>query len=661
MCVDHDDGALRHSYPDLNPNPVFEASLEGEVVYTNSAARAVFGDTKDYPWLRDTVAAYANGKRDTITLTIKIDASRWFLFTVFFVEELRLIRFYGMDITKRKHAEEEIQREKDSLESQVRDRTRELEKSIRLYRMLSQCNQALVGTLKEEELTQKICEIIVEDGGYRMAWVGSAERDEEKTVRSVASSGFEEGYFEKAKIVWANVEHGRGPTGTAIRENRIVIGEDFLTDPQLSPWREFALQRGYRSSIAIPLKEENRPPFGALTIYSPVASAFDQSEVGLLKELSGDLSFGILALRVQAEKNEAQRALEQNNTQLHRLSAELTLAEQKERRQLAGVLHDELQQILVGVKLRLECVEGETAKPCQDLLENCLQITRSLTAELSPPVLYKGNMIAVLEWLAKWSKEKYNLNIELETDTHELGLSEDLTVTIYRSIKELIFNIAKHAKTRDGKIEVSSARDRIQIRVSDNGSGFDPSTVQRDPLEGGFGLFAIQERLMNRGCGFSIQSHPGKGSVFTIVVTPKEEAEEVAASATVSARSKIRVLLVDDHSVMRQALAAMLNLSDDIEVVGEAENGRIALDCARRLSPDIVLMDIEMPELDGIKATRLLRLEHPDIRVIGLSMHDKDDVEGDVLSAGASVFLSKNSPSAELIRAIRGVYALKRV
>jgi DNA-binding NarL/FixJ family response regulator len=109
---------------------------------------------------------------------------------------------------------------------------------------------------------------------------------------------------------------------------------------------------------------------------------------------------------------------------------------------------------------------------------------------------------------------------------------------------------------------------------------------------------------------------------------------------------------------MRQALAAMLNLSGDIEVVGEAENGRIALDRARRLTPDIVLMDIEMPEVDGIKATRLLRLEHPQVKVIGLSMHDRKEVEADFLNAGASSFLMKNAPSDELIQAIRTVHAL---
>jgi len=649
------DVALQHSFPDLNPNPVFETSIDGKVLYMNAAARTAFGDLASYAWLRDMVGQYAAEKKDNVTLVSKID-TRWFQFTVFPVREQRSIRVYGMDITQLKHAEEGIVAANESLESEVQSRTRELQKSVRLYQMLSQCNQALVAATNEEDLIRQICKIIVEQG-YRMAWVGYPESNEERTVRPVASFGFEEGYFEKAKIVWADVERGRGPTGVAIRENRVVIGEDFLSDPKLDPWRENAIQRGYRSSIAIPLKKENGSPFGVLTMYSGIPDAFDQSEIKLLKELAEDLSFGIQALRARAERNEAQKSLELNNNQLRRMSAELTLAEQKERRQLAGVLHDELQQLLVGAKIRLECAEDESVRPCQDLLENALRISRSLTSELCPSVLYKGNMIAVLDWLAKWAREKYDLNIQLKTNISQLKVSEDITIMIYRSVQELIFNIAKHAKTHNGTIEVVGSGSQVQIQVSDEGEGFDPSAAQLHSVDGGFGLFAVRERLQNRGCTFSIRSSPGKGSVFTIGVTMTEE-PEVAPVLTGSTHSRIRVLIVDDHSVMRQALAAMLNLSGDIEVVGEAENGRIALDRARHLTPDIVLMDIEMPEIDGIKATRLLRLEHPQVKVIGLSMHDRKEVEADFLNAGASSFLMKSAPSDELIQAIRTVHAL---
>jgi CheY-like chemotaxis protein/anti-sigma regulatory factor (Ser/Thr protein kinase) len=292
-----------------------------------------------------------------------------------------------------------------------------------------------------------------------------------------------------------------------------------------------------------------------------------------------------------------------------------------------------------------------------DLIESCLQITRSLTTEICPPVLYGGNMIAVLNWLRSWAKDKYHLNIQLRTDREQLKIREDLTIMMYRSVQELLFNIAKHARTEDGKIEVACRDNHVEITVSDRGKGFDPSVLQKHSIDTGFGLFAVQERLQNRGCKLDIQSSPGKGSRFTITA-PLSDELDLAIPNTSSNRSRIRVVIADDHSVVRQALAALLNLNEDIEVVGEAENGRVALDIVRRLSPDIVLMDIEMPELDGIKATRLVRLEHPHIKVIGLSMHESKDVAKEILDAGASAFLMKNAPSTELLQAIRGVHQL---
>ena len=110
-----------HSFPDLNPNPVFEANFEGKVVYYNPAARAVFGNFDSHPWLRDTVGEYANGKRDITTLTLKEGVS-WFQFTAFFVEDLQLVRFYGMDVTELKQVQagrEELVAELDATVSSL--------------------------------------------------------------------------------------------------------------------------------------------------------------------------------------------------------------------------------------------------------------------------------------------------------------------------------------------------------------------------------------------------------------------------------------------------------------------------------------------------------------------------------------------------------------
>ena len=191
------------------------------------------------------------------------------------------------DITERRRAEERLHRVN------------------RAHRALSTCNQALVRATDEPTLIRQICQIIVEEAGYRLCWVGYAEQDAARTVRPIAQAGFEEGYLTTANITWADFERGRGPTGTCIRMGQIQIAKNIATDPRLAPWRAGALRRGYASSIAIPLGDVAKP-FGALTIYSEEIEAFGDEEVTLLTELAGDLSYGIMSLRTHAERKRAE-------------------------------------------------------------------------------------------------------------------------------------------------------------------------------------------------------------------------------------------------------------------------------------------------------------------------------------------------------------------
>ena len=192
----------------------------------------------------------------------------------------------------------------------ISERKRSEEKLHRLNRELraiSNCNQALMRATDEQSLLDDICRIVCDEAGYRMAWVGYAENDDEKTIRPVAWAGVEEGYLAEANITWADTARGRGPTGTAIRNRESACIQDFTTAPRAVPWRENALQRGYRSSIALPLKDETENPFGALTIYSTEPNAFTADEIGLLEELAGDLAFGIIVLRARNARREAER------------------------------------------------------------------------------------------------------------------------------------------------------------------------------------------------------------------------------------------------------------------------------------------------------------------------------------------------------------------
>src|SRR5271165_2443771 len=202
------------------------------------------------------------------------------------------------DITERKRAEEALRR-----------LNREL-------RAISDCNQVLLHATDEQSLLEEICRIVCEEAGYRMAFVAYAEHDEAKSVRPVAWTGAEEGYLASAGITWADTERGRGQTGTAIRSGKSCCIQDFATDPRLAPWRESLLQRGFRSGIALPLKDENDNAFGSLTIHCAQPNAFTSEEIRLLEELSGDLAFGIITLRSRAARKQAEQALRQSEEYL---------------------------------------------------------------------------------------------------------------------------------------------------------------------------------------------------------------------------------------------------------------------------------------------------------------------------------------------------------
>jgi DNA-binding NarL/FixJ family response regulator/signal transduction histidine kinase len=611
----------------------------------------------------------------------------------------RAIR-YAID---RKQAEESLRKAHGDLEEMIRERTEELRQANRTLRTISECSQVLVRVAEEQELVQQICQIIVNMGGYRMAWVGYAENDEARSVRPIGVVGFAEGYVEQARISWADTERGRGPTGTCLRTGEARIGHDFRKDPELAPWRDQALARGFRSAIALPLTS-GRKIFGALTIYSEQPDAFDSSHVTLLRELADNLAFGIVALRAQTDRDRALEIAEHRSEQLRALAAELVHAEQRERRRLAQILHDHLQQLLIGAKFSTTVIRNKArtkelqraAEQLSDTLNEAILATRSLTAELSPPVLHEKGLAAGLDWLARQMHEKHGLTVKVEADPRAEPATEQVRLFLFAAVRELLLNIVKYAGVDRATVHLR-ARDggNVEVTVADGGAGFDPARLGgEEPTAGGFGLFSIRERIGYLGGHMEVESAPGRGSRFTLVAPsrlvedPPRSVEDPpwrggplfvaqppsavpkppvvalpppvmpppAAPRTgllAEAGRTIRVLLADDHTVMRQGLASLLQEQEGIAVVGQAADGRQAVALARELRPDVVIMDVSMPVMSGVEATRILSAEMPEVRVIALSLHDAADMAASMREAGARAYLSKGGPAEDLVAAIR--------
>jgi CheY-like chemotaxis protein len=273
--------------------------------------------------------------------------------------------------------------------------------------------------------------------------------------------------------------------------------------------------------------------------------------------------------------------------------------------------------------------------------------------------------------------DKHELDVELIAHEKIHLPQEELAVFLFQATRELLFNVIKHAGVKAARIQVIRLDGPIQVAVEDKGSGFDQTQLRSaGGRTGGFGLFSLSERLSMLGGRMTIDSSPGGGSRILLNVplpgakseatapsTDRHAKMSVAISSAVSeatsAEKKVRIVLVDDHAVMRQGLAGLLRAEPDMEIVGEASDGESAVHLIREVKPDVVLMDISLPGMNGIQATQVIHSELPEIRIIGLSMFQEGEQAAAMRSAGALDYVTKIGPSEALIAAIRSCVRLE--
>lgn len=213
--------------------------------------------------------------------------------------------------------------------------------------------------------------------------------------------------------------------------------------------------------------------------------------------------------------------------QLQALAAELTQTEHRERRRLAQILHDHLQQILYAARLNLDTLRGrdpsdplssETIDRVDALLDECIAESRSLTLQLCPPVLHEAGLAAAIEWLGRHMEQTCGLNVDVDVDPKSEPESEEIRILLFEAARELLFNVVKHAATARARVAMMTAPgDGLCLTVSDEGAGCAPIDPQSDQAtSSGFGLFSIRERIAMMGGRLVIESSPGHGTRVTI-------------------------------------------------------------------------------------------------------------------------------------------------
>jgi PAS domain S-box-containing protein len=243
-----------------------------------------------------------------------------------------------------------------------------------------------------------------------------------------------------------------------------------------------------------------------------------------------------LSLRRSEEANRTARdeieALRKR--QVESLASELLLAEERERRELAIDLHDGLNQTIALTRLRLARlggrVEGAVRREIEEIVElvdQANQSARSLTFQLSPPILHDLGFEPAVQWLVEDVGRTYGLDITLEGPEDASPLSERIRVLLFRAVRELLINVAKHAGARRTRVRLERGEHAIRIAVEDDGQAFDPRFVGSR----GLGLSAIRERLSHLGGEMGITSSAGKGTCVTLVA-PLERGEDGREAAS---------------------------------------------------------------------------------------------------------------------------------
>lgn len=389
-------------------------------------------------------------------------------------------------------------------------------------------------------------------------------------------------------------------------------------------------------------------------------------------------------LRQQAER------LEQRAAQLASLARQLTIAEEQERRRVADLLHDHVQQLLAGGMMLVRNVGRKQPSLAADLdeieavLRESLQASRSLAREISPPLLRNAGLIRALEEICARFEHQHGLSCALETPARLPRLNEALEAFLYHAIGELLLNVVKHAQANRARIAVTASADALSVAVEDDGVGFaDPPGAFLNGAGGHFGLDSIHQRVElfegsltltaataaraaadaapDADADSEAGGNPGARAVITLPLiagnlrdaAPWQAPSEATAEAPAGAPRRVRLLIVDDHEMIRRGLRSMLACEPGIEIVGEARDGHEAVRLAAELDPDVILMDLFMPGADGLQATREILSARPRAQVVAMSTSNDEHVVAPVLQAGASAFLSKTCSLEQLKAAIR--------
>ncbi len=341
------------------------------------------------------------------------------------------------------------------------------------------------------------------------------------------------------------------------------------------------------------------------------------------------------------------------------LSLKLMRTQDEERRRISRELHDMTGPVLSSVLMNLALVERDSSAlsergraallEAETLVRRVASEMRSMSYLLHPPLLTEVGLAAAVQWLLDGFAQHTGISAQLEAPCEIGRLPDHTEVSLFRVVQECLTNIRRHANSRTAVVRMHITGDELVVEVIDQGTGGERGFTE------GTGIKSMRERVSELG-GTLVISSARTGTTVRVTVPFSARAQAVDAGS----EAKARLLLVDDHEIVRQGLASLLQGAEGFEICGQAATGEDAIREADRTKPDIIIMDLRMPGIDGLQATRSILKTHPGTDVLIFTVDESEQVLREALKAGARGCVTKTDAGSTLLSMLQTLASERR-
>ncbi len=439
------------------------------------------------------------------------------------------------------------------LRMQSRQTLQALQESEARFRLLSGTAGRLLSTEDPQDLIEELCRGVMEHLDCHAFFNFMVDENAGK-LRLNACAGIPD--EEVRKLEW--LDYGVGVCGCVARDKTRIVAEDIFHTPDVRT--ELVRSYGIQAYCCHSLKAQDRL-IGTLSFGTKTRARFTPEEVELMRTVADQVAVAMQRLQAQQELRASEEALrlaneqleqrvrerttelillledlEKSRNDLRKLASELVMAEERERKKISVLLHDEVAQALAATKMRLDLLRSvpgndefrAAVSEAQELLGQSIRQTRALMTDISNPVLYDMGLQVAVEALAEEVNARQGIAVSCSFGGRLRNLGQDMEVLIFQVVKELVQNIVKHSRARNAGIRLVEEKNAVRAVVTDDGQGFDTGMIGTVQSEGGFGLFSIRERVKSYGGSIHIKSGPGRGSEVSVNL-PKGAAGNTAS------------------------------------------------------------------------------------------------------------------------------------